>query len=786
MKMNRYAACCLITTFFSFALKAQLYKVDIEKKINKSSLIIEGTVTDQYSFWNPQHTLIFTSNTVKVSKLFKGKLVSKQIEVITQGGTVGDRCLVVSDLLQLNKNETGIFFCNENALSLHSLAGKNILYDVYGSQQGFLKYDVANDEAYAPFADYKNISQNLYNTIVNKTGNAAKIVDSSFQLSGGVVSNGTSGTLATISSFSPSTVHGGALTDPTKNQLTISGSGFGSSPSGSAGIKFKDGNNDHATPDYKIDYNSPYIISWTDTKIVVEVPDRAATGKFAVVLNDGSSVTSSSNLQVFFSVLNAEFSFNGSNLIAEPRLVNDNNSGGYSFNFSTSTDGGGIDFSSSPAAATFLRAVTTWKEIVGANLTQGANTTTQSVADDGLNIIMYDNQNTGEPVMADGVLEATYSWFGACKSGQTVTAEKTGFDILIRNPAVSEGSTIDFEDGPCFPATGSWDLETIVLHEIGHALNLAHINDDYQGTNYTNLNPEKVMHYAILDYADRRSLDAAAYQGAIYTIKSNGIAFLSCGYPTQNMIQLSTIVDANDECPSSFPATEIADNTSVTFDLAHTTSNRLTDPAYTQVNCENTGTFVTNNAYYAFMNGTKSDLLLTISNYTLTPSTLSACSGQGVRLALYDVSSCPEGQNYPTPIHCATFNKSGIIPFTGLATGHKYLLYFDGLRNTKASFNVVFNGDSSSVPTGQATTVQVYPNPVGDTKATVLINNTSGTYYQYALFDITGKLITKNKISVSQTVQSFTINMNPYARGVYVLRVTDENGKTIAKKKILK
>ena len=788
MKLTRHATCCLLLTLLFFTTRAQLYKIAIEKKIDKASLIVEGTVTDQHAFWNLAHTIIYTANTVQVYKLFKGKIISKQIEILTQGGSVDNHSLVVSDLLQLHKNETGMFFLLENAMKIYSPFTKNILYDVYSSEQGFLKYDLENDEAYAPFADYKKIAQNLYSIINKRTGAKENIIDASLKINAGNVSNGTGGTLGTISSFSPATVHAGAISDGTNNILTINGSGFGNSPSGSAGVKFKDGNNDKTTPTFKIDYNSPYIISWTDSKIVLNVPDRAATGKFAIVLSDGTSITSSTDLNVFFAVLDAEFTANSKDYVREPRLMNTNGSGGYTYQYSTSTAGGGINFATSPAKETFERAAATWREIVGANLSAGSNTTVQAVKDDDINVIVFDNNNTSVPKMADGVLEATYSWFSACQQGsQILTAQKTGFDILIRNDAVSLGSNISLDEGPCFPAQNNYDLEMIILHELGHALNLAHINEDYEdgGNGYATVNPSAVMHYAILDYVNRRSPDAAAYQGALYTVTPQNNTYGSCGLFAQEMQPLTVTPIATDECPSTFPATELIDNTKIFFDLIHATSNKSSDPSFKQVNCKNTGTFVTNNAYYAFMNGTKTTLTLNISDYTLSPAELSSCSGQGLRMALYDVSACPVGQNYPQPVTCTSFSSNGVININGLQTAHKYLLYFDGLRNTKASFNITFNNDSVNNPSNN-TTVKVSPNPVSTGFATVEINNTSGSFYNYALFDITGKLITTNKISVSQSTQTFTVYMNNLASGVYVLRVMDETGKIVAKRKILK
>ncbi|HEY2728194.1 MAG TPA: hypothetical protein VGI61_13545, partial [Parafilimonas sp.] len=508
-----------------------MYKIDLNNKISKASLIVEGRVTDKYSFWNDAHTIIYTSNKLHIYKLFKGRIISKEIEVITQGGSVGNRCLKVSEVLQLDKNETGMFFLYENALNIHSPVTKNILYDVYSSEQGFLRYSEDGTSAFAPFAQYDNIQQTLYTLIKQQTGLKESIIDPDFtvnsnsdsKINSGTVSNGTAGIV--IASFSPATVNAGAINDPANNVLTINGSGFGATPSGAAGVTFKDANNDHTTPDYKIDYNSPNILSWSDTKITLDVPDRAATGKFSVTASDGTTATTTADLQVFFAVLDAEFTTGGKDFVREPRLMNVNGAGGYTIQFSTSTAGGGKDFTTSPAKGTFDRALATWKEVVGANLTEGASTTVQKVDDDNINIVLFDNNNTGVPKMADGVLESTYSWFSACTQGQQLlTAQKTGFDILIRNNGVSLGSNISFEYGPCFPAVGSYDLEMIILHEIGHALNLSHINDDYEdgGGGYPTINPSKLMHYAILDYVNRRSPDASAYKGALYTITPQG------------------------------------------------------------------------------------------------------------------------------------------------------------------------------------------------------------------------------------------------------------------------
>jgi len=888
--------CLSVISLFLFSkTDAQLFKVELNQKVNSSTLIAEGRVITQKSFWNPAHTMIYTANTIQVYKTFKGQTTSSTIEIMTQGGSVGAQYVDVSDLLTLDKSQTGIFFCYENALNLQSPSTGKTLYDVYSSDQGFLRYDFTTNKAFAPFAFYNNIEDSLYSLIEQQTGESKKIIDASFSVAAMVQkkaknsANFINGVQASITSFLPTTVNGGALNTPAKNTLTINGAGFSNTPSGSCAVNFKDGNSNNATPDYTVPYNSPYIVSWSDTKIIVKVPTRAATGNFDVILSDSTVVNSPAALTVYFSVLNFVFDFSSAGIdtvvATEPRLMNVNGKGGYDYSFSTSTAGGGKNFATDGASSTFARAVNTWIQVVGANLSNGANTTVQVIKDDGVNVVEFDNKNTGVPVMADGVLEVTYSWGSTCyiSSPFTVlTSQKSGFDILVRNPGVSAGSTVTFEDGPCFPDINSntYDLETIILHEIGHALNLAHINDSYEASpNFLNyVNPEKVMHYAILYYVDRRSPDNSAYTGALYTVTPQHDVYGSCGLYSSEMTQLSYTAISNDECPGTFPVTATQSGTVVNFDLTHATSNKLGDPAFTDVSCDNQGTFVTNNAYYAFKTSSLSNgtLSLNISNYTTTPAQLVNCSGQGVRLALYEVNSCPVGQAFPSPVTCATFLGNGALgDIGGLAANQTYLLYFDGLRNTKANFNVTLTGSALPITLSKfsgeylkgqdilyieieqainvkdieieksadgqvfnslgvlpVTTallvgkhtyidaqpftgnnfyrlkvvdndgrfeysnvillkntagriVYLYPNPVTD-HLSISLTGTPAGHYNFKVYDVSGKAILNSVYTINAVSQTVSLPFTRVAAGVYIIKITNENGETVSLQKVVK
>ena len=118
-KYPSFFLCFLFITGFHFNILSQaLYPVSLDEKIEQSTLIVEGKVVEKTAFWNPAHTMIFTSNKIRIYKVFKGELRPQYIEVMTQGGSVGLESVEASDLLTLEKDETGVFFCYPNRISL--------------------------------------------------------------------------------------------------------------------------------------------------------------------------------------------------------------------------------------------------------------------------------------------------------------------------------------------------------------------------------------------------------------------------------------------------------------------------------------------------------------------------------------------------------------------------------------------------------------------------------------------------------------------------------------------
>jgi MBG domain (YGX type)/IPT/TIG domain len=249
-----------------------------------------------------------------------------------------------------------------------------------------------------------------------------------------------------ITSFSPTTITAG-----TGSILTINGSGFGTDGPGAAKyIGFASSN----TSNQIIGAYYPDYISWTDNKIVLSVRPDAGTGSVYLVIG-GSVISSLSGLKIYYDLENAIYN----NTPLPVKLVNNNNNGGYTFHFFS-------DFNAKTEAnQAFTRALNTWLCATNVNWNIGSPTNVNVVANDGVDMIKIDTDNTE---LDAGILGQTFLFYNSVTVSRW---ELTGLDMVFA------GNKYNWNFGPAFPTSVQFDFEHVALHELGHAHGLGHVID---------------------------------------------------------------------------------------------------------------------------------------------------------------------------------------------------------------------------------------------------------------------------------------------------------------------
>ncbi len=466
-KDNRYIILLLLIQLFALDTSAQcgLYQIYLDQKINESEYIIEGEVIQQQSFKSKAKNKIFTLNAIKVLSVLKGN-VSQQINIVTAGGSVGKQMEFASSLLSLKKGQVGMFFLNKEM----DLPDYTDVYTVFASAQGFYNYNL-NEERVSEVYNYYNF--NAFYTLLQEDYNlkVKQLYHPIFWENNNNVNR-----LTVINNFSPLTVSAGI-----GNQITINGFGFGNTR-GASKVLFKNANDGGLT---EIEAEPSQYISWADNKIVVAISHQAGSGKIAIVV-DGSRAQSSAALQINYAIINT-----GSQSLVNPsRLVARNANKGYIWNMNAVFD------SDSIAKSNFLISFKKWRCKTYINWTIGNNTNINYSERDTVSVITFDENNE----LPLGVLGLCYSYYSGCTEDDWFIEEQ---DVLIRK-------TDKWHFGDQTIPTNKIDFQSVVLHELGHAHQLAHV-----------IKNTDLMHYSISNGEQKRTVENVNLEAAQWMINKS-------------------------------------------------------------------------------------------------------------------------------------------------------------------------------------------------------------------------------------------------------------------------
>ncbi|WP_167855292.1 matrixin family metalloprotease [Hymenobacter wooponensis] len=480
-------------------IHCSLLALDPIKRANTVPLIIEGEVLESRGF-RGANGRIFTANRVRVYKLLKGNAAA-ELTLITEGGTVDLDRQELTNTLSVVTGEQGVFFLEPATFPGTALAGP--AWAAYGSQQGFVRYDLGGATAAEPFRTYPALDDELYRQLA--PGAQPRLVQANPGLETALQRRNMPNTAAkvlapVIGLLSPLTITAG-----TGAVLTINGSGFGNAR-GNGSVEFR--NADDGGASYTKITDADYV-SWSDSRIQVLVPSYTSTGNTAgtgtvrVTTTDQQQVVSVAAVTIIYAATNAQD--NASKARSVPGELNQNTRGGYTFRFDPS-------FAANTAASTsWQRALVSWRCQTGVNWEVGTTRTKTGVADDNENSVGFDS---GTDLPAN-VLGRTTSYY----TGRYLDDARTRVSFCVKEIDTQFDDAAAWQFGPGNPSASQIDFESVALHELGHAQQLSHL-----------ILPRAVMHYAVSRGQVSRTLNAASdIAGGRYVLRTRSFVNAGCG-----------------------------------------------------------------------------------------------------------------------------------------------------------------------------------------------------------------------------------------------------------------
>jgi len=139
--------------------------------VNGSDYIFEGEVVSQTGYYDADSSFIYTENTININRVFKGHeiLFCGTVNIITEGGFVGNDALELTHNLEFGLGTKGVFFCVDNTfpyLVPNNSDNSIICKSRYSTPESAISYysDAFNPPAHGVNVSFTSI-QDVYNYI---------------------------------------------------------------------------------------------------------------------------------------------------------------------------------------------------------------------------------------------------------------------------------------------------------------------------------------------------------------------------------------------------------------------------------------------------------------------------------------------------------------------------------------------------------------------------------------------------------------------------------------------
>jgi hypothetical protein len=418
-------------------------KTSIQESIFKSDIVVEAEVFGKQSFWDLQHKNIYTTFELRIATSIKGN-TEKNLKLLLMGGQVDDILQIVSTSPEIEIGDKGIFM-------LQKLSEQNKInhdtVDCYLLYNSKYSYIFLGDES-RRFEGIEGNQQN--NEIIDEieifSGKKLK-----YKISAAVLKSFNS--THKITEFSPKTVTAG-----TGTTLSIYGEGFGSEQDESL-VWFTFADNPYqifSNPDFE-------ILTWSDSVIQMIVPPDIATGKINVDM-DGAKAESTETLIVTYNVTQQNY---------DPiYMINTNKKGGYTFHLHSNIN---------PYSGA--------KEVIEKSIKKWICATS----------VPWEIGNTLD--VAQGMDDICSIQFGDLSDSGGETLGRASY-FLKSMPFSEPNRYVLSEVDIVFSSTENWcfdnskikqqqiDFASVVLHELGHAHMINHVNSGNDLMHFSLLNGE--------------------------------------------------------------------------------------------------------------------------------------------------------------------------------------------------------------------------------------------------------------------------------------------------------
>lgn len=476
--------------------------IQLGDKIGSSERIVEGEIINKRSEWNYDHTMIETYYTVRPSVFIKGGNVNGFITFKSLGGQVGTEKIIIEPGIELELGTKGVFFLKRSNKNEET-------FEVYASTQGIYEYDREKNKAITVFEEYQLDTDELIKRVEKRVGAPSIRVANLFSEESNIVNR----MLVTLEfSASPSIITAG-----THSVLTLTGSGFGEER-GARKVQFLNSNTGGRSKMSAYDFD---YISWSDTEIKVRFPSNAGSGNvFIVDENNNILGTSVNKVTVPFNRTSVSYKRKTPNL----HLADINKIGGITYLYSEEF------FKNTKAVDRFESALAKWTCSTGVNWHSSTEPTSVNVsAKDGKSVVMF--ADTSSPYISPGVLGVTISRISGCIIGEQQNWYISDIDLIF-NKEYTWNYSIDN------PARGTFDFESVALHELGHAHQQGHV-----------INKESVMHYSFGTGKVKRNLTSQEILGGQLIVK-DATNFNYCGANGMVEYNSTPALFSKDQCSS--------------------------------------------------------------------------------------------------------------------------------------------------------------------------------------------------------------------------------------------